>query len=100
MARVIEVTPDQLDLTAGTIENLAADYQAQYNALYNETNAMASSWQGKDNIAYINQINGFEDDLAKMHDLMIAYADYLRKTAKAYRDTQNAIEDAAKKLAN
>lgn len=100
MARVIEVTPEQLESTAGTIEGLAADYKTQYDNLYSETNAMASTWQGKDNVAYIDQIGGFKDDLEKMHKLMLDYADFLRKSAKAYRETQDAVAAAAKKLAN
>ena len=43
MARVIEVTPEQLETTAGRIEGLAADYKTQYEKLYSETSAMARS---------------------------------------------------------
>lgn len=100
MARVIEVTPEQLESTAGKIENLAADYQKQYEQLYSETNAMASTWNGKDNTAFVNQIAGFKDDFQKMHTLMINYADFLRKSAKAYRDTQDAVTTEARKLVN
>lgn len=100
MARVIEVTPEQLESTAGKIENLAADYQKQYEQLYSETNAMASTWNGKDNTAFVNQIAGFKDDFQKMHTLMLNYADFLRKSAKAYRDTQDAITSEARKLVN
>lgn len=98
--RVIEVTPEQLESTAGAIENLAGEYKKQYDALYSETNAMASTWSGKDNQAYINQIAGFKDDFEKMHTLMLNYADFLRKSAKAYRTTQDTITAEARKLAN
>lgn len=100
MARTIQVTPEQLETTAGRIEGLAADYQTQYNNLYSETSAMASTWSGKDNVAYTEQIAGFKDDFEKMHTLMLNYADFLRKSAKAYRDTQDTIVAEAKKLVN
>lgn len=100
MARTIQVTPEQLETTAGRIEGLAADYQTQYNNLYSETSAMASTWSGKDNVAYTDQIAGFKDDFEKMHTLMLNYADFLRKSAKAYRDTQDTIVTEAKKLVN
>lgn len=100
MARDILVTPEQLESTAGIIEGLAGDYKAQYDNLYNETNAMASTWQGKDNMAYIDQIGGFKDDLTKMYELMLDYAEFLQKSAKAYRETQDSVTAAAKKLAN
>ena len=83
MARTIQVTPEQLETTEGRIEGLAADYQTQYNNLYSETNAMATTWSGKDNVAFVDQIAGFKDDFEKMHTLMLNYADFLRKSAKA-----------------
>ena len=100
MARNIQVTPEQLESTAGRIESLAADYKTQYEQLYTETSNMASTWSGADNTAFTNQIAGFKDDLQKMHQLMLSYADFLRKSAKAYRDTQNTVVSEAKKLAN
>lgn len=100
MARTIQVTPEQLESAAGRIESLAADYKTQYDALYNETNAMASTWNGKDNTAFVDQIAGFKDDFEKMHTLMLNYADFLRKSAKAYRDTQDTVVTEARKLIN
>ena len=100
MARTIQVTPEQLEITAGKIEGLAADYKAQYDNLYSTTNAMASSWSGKDNVAFVDQIGGFKDDFAKMHALMLNYADFLRKSAKAYRETQDTVVTEARKLVN
>ncbi len=100
MARTIQVTPEQLETTAGKIEGLAADYKTQYNRLYSETNAMASTWNGKDNVAFVDQIDGFRDDFEKMHTLMIKYAEFLRSSAKAYRETQNTVVAEARKLVN
>ena len=100
MPRSIEVTPEVLETTAGKIEGLAADYKTQYESLYNETGAMASTWSGKDNVAFIDQIAGFKEDLQKMHQLMLSYAEFLRKSAKTYRETQEAIVAEARKLMN
>jgi len=100
MGKDILVTPEQLESAAGRIEGLAADYKTQYDLLYSETNAMASTWNGKDNLAFTDQIAGFKDDFEKMYNLMNQYADFLRKSAKAYRDTQDAVVAEAKKLVN
>ena len=100
MARNIMVTPEQLENTAGAIEDLAGEYQTQYKTIYNEADAMAASWTGEDNVAYINQIKGFQDDLQKMYNLMMSYADFLRKSAAAYRQTQDEITADAKRLVN
>lgn len=100
MARNIQVTPELLESTAGKIEGLAAEYKSQYEALYGKTNAMASSWSGKDNVAYTEQIAGFKDDFQKMHQLMLDYATFLRQSAKSYRTTQENVVNEAKKLTN
>lgn len=100
MGKTIVVTPEQLESTAGSIEGLAADYQKQYSQLYTETDALASTWNGKDNIAFTSQIDGFKDDFEKMYDLMNQYASFLRRSAKAYRDTQDNVVAEAKKLVN
>lgn len=100
MAREIQVTPEQLESTAGRIEGLAAEYKTQYDQLYSETNAMASTWSGKDNVAFTDQIAGFKDDFEKMYNLMRQYADFLRQSAKMYRETQDTVVAEAKKLVN
>ena len=63
MAKIIQVTPELLESTAGKIEGLAGDYKTQYT-------------------------------------LMLEYADFLRKSAKGYRDTQDNVVAEARKLVN
>ena len=50
--------------------------------------------------SFVDQIAGFKDDFEKMHTLMLNYADFLRKSAKAYRDTQDTVVSEARKLVN
>lgn len=98
MAKQIKVTPKLLETTAGKITSMAADYKTLYNQLYSKTDALASTWQGDDNTAFINQINGFKNDFEKMRSLMLSYADFLKKSAKAYSDTQETLRALARKL--
>lgn len=100
MAKTIMVTPEELDSTATKIEGLAADYKSLYDKLYDKAGEMRATWEGKDNVAYIIQIEGFKDNLAEMHQLMLNYADFLKKSATAYRNTQDEIAKNAGKLAN
>lgn len=100
MARTIQVTPEQLESAATKILGLASDYQKLYDQFYSKTGSMAQSWEGKDNLAFINQIDGFKDDFNKMYTLMNQYAEFLQKSAKAYRDTQDAVTADARKLVN
>ena len=100
MAINIKVSPDEVRKIAAEIQAKAEDYKTNYTDLYQKAEAMGANWTGKDNTAYINQINGFKDDLEKMRTLMLDYADYLRKAAQTYEETQNAIAQNATKLQN
>lgn len=100
MAKTIRVTPEQLTNAAAKIEGLAEEYKTLYERFYTETNAMSASWKGRDNIAFINQIDGFKDDFEKMFNAMTRYAEFLKTHAKTYSDAQDAVVAQAKKLQN
>lgn len=100
MGKTIKVTPELLEQAAGKIESLAGDYKAQYEALYGETGALASTWQGADNLAFTDRIEGFKPDLARMQEHMLEYAQFLRKAAEGYRNTQGGVISHAKGLTN
>lgn len=99
MARTIKVSPEQLESTATAISGMAEEYKNLYTEFYSETSAMANTWKGEDNLAFINQIAEFKDDFESMHTLIEAYVDFLQKSAKAYRTTQDNVVSEAKKLA-
>ena len=89
MGTLIKVDPAKLDAAATEINNQAGDYQRAFEQLYNEVTNLSQHWQGKDNLAFTQQIEGFRDDFQKMQALMIQYSEFLKVTAKNYRDTQD-----------
>jgi WXG100 family type VII secretion target len=100
MGKQITVTPSELESVAGKISQWTTDYRNFVKELYGEIDAMSKAWQGADNLAYTNQVKGFEEDFQAMANLMNQYEDFLRKSAKAYRDTQNEIKTQAGSLTN
>lgn len=96
--RSIMVEPDRLETVAGSIETANGEYDRTYQAIYTEVDRMSSSWQGKDNTAFTNQIKAFEDDLRQISIIMSQYADFLRNSARAYRETQDEIYAQANRL--
>jgi WXG100 family type VII secretion target len=100
MARSIMVEPAKLEATANKVDQQAADYERTYKALFSEVEAMGAAWQGADNMAYVSQIKGFMDDFQKMSQLMRQYSEFLKMSAKTYRDTQNEVINQAKRLSN
>ena len=100
MARTIIVDPAKLEAAAQQMDAQAADYEKLYQQLFNEVDGMGAAWQGADNIAFVNQIKGFNDDFQKMVSLMRQYSEFLKMSAKTYRETQNEIINQAKRLTN
>lgn len=100
MARKITVTPEQLTSASEKIDSLAADYQKVYMKLYSEVESMNAAWDGADNVAYVSQVKGFEDDFQLMYKLMLDYSTFLKNSAQMYTQTQDDIISQASKLVN
>ena len=100
MSIVISVNPQEVRDRAGDIVKYADNYKDAYEELYKKAKALDQQWQGKDNRAYYEQIEGFRDDLGNMFELMKAYAKHLQDAADTYETTQTAIEQNARKLQN
>jgi WXG100 family type VII secretion target len=92
------VEPERLESIAARIEEANRDYDHSYQAIYIQVDKMSSSWKGKDNTAFTNQIKAFENDLRQISIIMRQYADFLRNSARAYRETQDEIYARAVRL--
>lgn len=97
--RSITVTPEVLEMSASKIEEENQQYQRSYSQLFDAVDVMHSAWEGKDNIAFSNQIRKFENDFRQISVLCTAYSEFLRNSARAYRETQDAIASQASSLA-
>ena len=96
--REIIVEPTRLEDSASKVESYDSDYQRVYSLLYEEVDKMASVWQGKDNTMFTNKIKEFEDDFRQISILLRQYAEFLRNSARAYRETQDELYNAASHL--
>lgn len=97
MQKII-VEPSRLESTANNVENSNSDYQRIYNALYAEVDKMASVWEGKDNTAFTNMIKSYQDEFKQISNVLAHYSDFLRNTARAYRETQDELYNATSRL--
>ena len=96
--RSIMVEPERLESAALKIEEANRAYDRTYQEIYMQVDRMASSWKGKDNTAFTVQIKSFEDDLRQISIIMRQYADFLKNSARAYRETQDEIYVRATRL--
>lgn len=96
--RSIQVEPSRLEIIAGNIERANAEYDRIYQAMYAEIDKMSSSWQGKDNTMFTSQIKLFQDDLRQISIVMRQYSDFLRSSARSYREAQQERVARANRL--
>lgn len=89
--RQISVEVSQVEACANKMEEMANQYKQAYLQLFDEVDLMKSSWSGKDNIAFSSKIASYEDDFNQMFVLIWQYIDFLRSSAKAYRQLQDDL---------
>lgn len=100
MSMKINVDPSRLEASASHIEQMYTTYEQEYRRLFQNVQTMGNSWQGKDNQAFVQQIKGFEHDFVAMRNVMKEYAEFLKASARAYRNTQNERASQARRLIN
>lgn len=67
MGKVISVASfEDLAKAAQRLQELSETYEEIYSQLMQEANTMGSAWEGADNIAFVEQINGFTEELSAM----------------------------------
>ncbi len=97
--RSIQVEPEQLEACAARIEESNQDYTRAYTQLFESVDTMKAGWQGKDNTAFSNQISRYQSDFREMSVLCGQYAEFLRNSAKSYRQVQDDLASQANALA-
>ena len=88
--RRITVEPEQLESCAARMDERNQDYEAVDN--------MSNAWKGKDNIAFTSRISRFEAEFRQLSMLCTQYSDFLKKSARAYRETQDELASRVSSL--
>lgn len=94
----IIVDPTSLENVASRIDAKRSDYERTYQNLYAEVDKLSSSWQGKDNMEFTNRIRSYQMDFREISIILNQYADFLRHSARAYRESQDELYNNASKL--
>jgi WXG100 family type VII secretion target len=95
----ILVDSEQLDVAANRMEEENENYMRNTESLFDAVDTMASAWQGKDNAAFTTRISGYEQDCRQLSLLCTSYIEFLRNSARAYRETQDELTSQAAHLA-
>lgn len=97
----IKVTTESLRNAASSVDNLAMEYDKEYNALLQDVETLTSTdYIGEDATAFRNQVEGFKEDFIKMKQLMNEYAEYLRQAASTYEDIVQNVKISVASMQN
>lgn len=96
----ISVEPQVLIKSGEQIEAHCSNYETSYRSLYRAIDELQAGWQGKDHMAYVTQIRGFEPDFANMVRLLRSYAHFMISSGRAYVDLQEDRVAKARTLTN
>ncbi len=96
--RMITVEPERLEACAMRISDETQEYQRAFTQLFEAVDRMKSGWEGKDNTAFTNQIRKYEADFRQMCVLCTQYSEFLRNSARAYREMQDDLTSQASSL--
>ena len=94
------VDPPELITASQKFTSLANDYDSLYNKLINAASTMGEAWKAADNLAFVEQITGFCDDLKAMKEHLDQAAQALELQAKNYETTRDDNVTGVRQLTN
>lgn len=101
MGKTISVASfEDMAKAAQRLQALADTYTEIYTQLLQEANTMGSAWEGADNLAFVEQINGFTDELKMMASKLSTASQALEKQRANYVARQDNNITQVKKLIN
>lgn len=96
----LDVDPPELRKASQKFTRLASDYTTIYSRLIKTASTMGLAWKAADNQAFVDQINGFCDDLKAMAAHLEQAAQVLEQQAVNYETTRDNNVAGAKRLTN
>lgn len=100
MGKKILVTPEELGKAAQYLSQLSTDYTQIYQQLFQSASTMGEAWEGADNLAFVEQINGFCEELKAMAKRLNDDAQALNRQKDNYVNRQADNMNQVKKLTN
>ena len=94
------VDPPELHKAAQALHQQSTDYDTLYRQLINAASTMGEAWKATDNLAFVEQITGFCDELKAMTEHLEQTSKALDQQAKNYEDTRDANITGVKQLQN
>ena len=101
MGKTISVASfDDMAKASQRLQSLSESYTEIYTQLMQDANTMGTAWEGADNLAFVEQINGFTEELKAMAAKLLTASEALAKQRENYIARQDHNITQVKKLVN
>lgn len=101
MGKAIKVTSlDEMENAARKLRGISQNYRDLSTKLMQQAKTMGNAWDGADNLAFVNQISGFTEDMQAMADRLTSAGTTLSKQRANYVARQEANMTAVRRLVN
>ena len=101
MGKTISVASfDDMAKASQRLQSLSETYTEIYTQLMQEANTMGAAWEGADNLAFVEQINGFTEELKAMATKLSTASQTLEQQRANYVARQDNNITQVKKLVN
>lgn len=91
---------DEMAKASKRLQALSESYTEIYTKLLQDANTMGTAWEGADNLAFVEQINGFTEELKAMAAKLLTASQALEKQRANYVARQESNITQVKKLVN
>ena len=101
MGKMISVASfEDMAKASQKLQSLSETYTEIYTQLMQEANTMGAAWEGADNLAFVEQINGFTEELKAMAAKLSTASQALDRQRANYVARQDNNIAQVKKLVN
>lgn len=101
MGKVISVASfEEMAKASQKLQSLSESYTEIYTQLMQEASTMGSAWEGADNLAFVERITGFTEELKMMANKLSIASQALEKQRANYVARQDSNIAQVNKLVN
>lgn len=100
MGKTFSVDPQVLANTSSKLETISTTYSDLAQQLMQKAQTMGAAWDSEDNLAFVNQITGFTDDLNNMATKLLTASQAMKQQSTNYTTHKDDNISSVKKLSN
>lgn len=93
-----DVTPEELEASAGKIETKTGEFTQTYNNIYTAVSELRVNYKGEASDTFNQRIEGYRNDFGAAEKALKNYVQFLREYSAKMKSTENDIKNRASSL--